>query len=134
PLGAREARAIALRGIGDQRELTDDERRAADVDQRAVELSLVVRKHAQSRHLAGEANGRVRVVAVRDAEQDEQPAADLAARPRTCTRDPLDDRLQSRSRMREEYCSDPGFIELASLKCPFASSAFPCFSSARPSA
>ena len=35
-------RAVALRGVGDQRELGDDERRAARVEQRAVELALVV--------------------------------------------------------------------------------------------
>ena len=76
--GSGEARAVALRGVGDQRELGDDERGAAGVEEAAVELPVVVGEHAQPRDLAREPCGRVVVVAGRDAEQNAEAGADLA--------------------------------------------------------
>ena len=75
----REARAVALRRVGDQRELRDDERGAAGVEERAVELAVVVLEDPQPRDLAGEPLRVGSGVAARDAEQDAQPGADLAA-------------------------------------------------------
>ena len=74
-----------------QRELADDERRAARVEQRAVELAGVVLEDPQPRDLAGEALGVLLRVARGDAEQDEQARADLAARRRARPRHALND-------------------------------------------
>ena len=79
-------RAVALRGVRDQRELADDERRAAGVEQRAVELAGVVLEDPQPRDLARETLGLLRRVPVRDAEQDEEAGADLPARASPATR------------------------------------------------
>src|SRR3954465_1839793 len=60
PLGRRrlrEARPVSLRRVGDQRELGDHERRAADVQQRAVELAVLVLEDPQPDDLAGEPLG-----------------------------------------------------------------------------
>jgi hypothetical protein len=78
--GVRERGAVALRGVGDQRELADDEGGAADVEERPVEPLALVLEDAQARDLAREAVGLGLRVALGDAEQDEQARADLAAR------------------------------------------------------
>jgi hypothetical protein len=80
--GVRERRAVALRRVRDERELADDERGAARVEHRAVELAGLVLEDAQPGDLAREAF-RVRVaVAVGDAEKDEQARADRPSRRR----------------------------------------------------
>jgi hypothetical protein len=94
--GVREARPVALRRVGDQRELADDQRRAADVQQRAVEPPLAL-EDPQAGDLASEplrVGGRV---AARDAKEDAQARADLAARRDARARNPLDDGFQPRS-------------------------------------
>ena len=77
PRGGREARAVALGRVGDQRELADDERRAARVEEAPVELPLLVLEDPQARDLAGEpvASPPRRLG---DAEQDAEPGADRA--------------------------------------------------------
>ena len=52
-----ERRPIPLRRVGDEGELTHDERRAADVDEGAVELPVVALEDAKPRDLAGEPIG-----------------------------------------------------------------------------
>jgi hypothetical protein len=104
--GRREARAVALRRVGEERELADDERRAAGLEERAVELAGVVLEDTELPDLRREPLGPRAVVITRDAEQDEQPRADLAdglaADADGRARDALDDRLQlSSSLMRE---------------------------------
>ena len=49
-----EARAVALARIRDKRELADDERRAAGVEQAAVELTGVVLEDPQASDLRGQ--------------------------------------------------------------------------------
>ena len=96
---AGERRPVAPRRVGDERELADDERGAADVEERAVELAVVALEDAQARDLAGEAFRFGLRVAVGDAEQDERvprrsrrPAssgrATRAGRPLSASRDP----------------------------------------------
>src|SRR5690349_11917190 len=94
--GRREARAVALRRVGEERELADDERRAAGLEERAVELAGVVLEDAQARDLAGEALRSGGVVAGADAEQDAEPGADRSPGGRARADDALDDRSHSR--------------------------------------
>ena len=75
-VGPSSLLAFAIR---DQRELADDERLAARVEERAVELSLGVLEDPQPRDLASEPLAVSSVVLARDAEQDADPGADLAA-------------------------------------------------------
>ncbi len=113
--GGGEARTVALRRVGQERELADDERSAAGVEQGAVEPALAIGEDPQPRDLPRQPGGGVGVVVGGDAEQDAEAGSDRAARRRRGPRDALDDRSHSRSRMRELYCSDFGFIECASL-------------------
>jgi hypothetical protein len=109
PLGrgrVREARAVALRQVGDERELADDERPASGVEDAAVELSFLVLEDPEPGDLRRQAlRGRL-VVAARDAEEDAESRADLADRlardEDARLGDPLDDRpqLSSASRAR----------------------------------
>ena len=87
-------RAVALLGVGDQRELRDHERLAADVEQRAIELPLVVLEDPQARDLAREPLGVRVVVTVGHAQQHAEPRPDLAAGRHPCARHPLHDRSQ----------------------------------------
>ena len=112
-----------------QRELADDERRAAGVEERAIEATGVVREDPEPRDLAGQPLGVFLGVALRDSEQHEQADADLAAHVSVDAdagaADALDDDPHaelgpsgsdgSRSMIRSAYCSLLGLIELASL-------------------
>ena len=69
--GVGEARAVALRRVGEERELRDDERGAAGVEERDVELAVAL-EDPQARDLAGERGGVGGGVAARDAEEDAQ--------------------------------------------------------------
>jgi hypothetical protein len=73
----REARTVALGGVGDQRELADDECLAARVEEAPVELPLLVLEDPQAGDLPGEPAGLTLGVAFGDAEKDAQPRADL---------------------------------------------------------
>src|SRR5919205_2278980 len=53
--GLAEARSVPLARIGDERELADNERRAADVEEAAVEPAALVFEQAQPRDLCSEA-------------------------------------------------------------------------------
>jgi hypothetical protein len=64
--------------IGDQRELADDQRRPACVQQVAVKSALVVLEDPEPGHLSGEAHGLLVAVTARDAEQDAETGADHA--------------------------------------------------------
>ncbi len=96
-LGSSSLLTLAIR---EQRELTDDERLAAGVEQRAVEAAVLVREDAKTRDLRGQACRVVVRVALGDAEQDEQSrpagAHDLAAHRDGCPGDPLDDSAHRR--------------------------------------
>jgi ribosomal protein S18 acetylase RimI-like enzyme len=74
PRRVDEARPVALAGVCDQRELADDERLAADVEERAVEAAGLVREDPQPRDLGSEAHRRLGRVFVPGTEQHEQPA------------------------------------------------------------
>ena len=114
--GLREARPVPLRRVGEQREVRDDERSAAGVAQRAVELPLLVLEDAQVGDLGGESFRVGGGVAARDPEQYAHAGADLAAGRDRGPVHPLDDRSQlSRSMTREAYVSLPGRSECASL-------------------
>lgn len=102
--GFGEARAVALPRVGDQRELADDERCTARVEQAAIEAAGLVLEDAQPRDAAGETlRGRL-VVGTRDPEQRAEARADLARRLAVDrdagSGDALDDCSQSRSRTR----------------------------------
>ena len=74
----REARPVALLGFRDQRELTDDKRAAAGVEEPLVEAALVVCEHAQPRNLARERRGVDVSVVARDTQQDAEARPDRA--------------------------------------------------------
>src|SRR5262245_33416096 len=116
---AAEARPVPLRGVGDERELRDDERRPADVDDAPVEAALVVGEDPQPGDLPGELCGvLLRVVrshAEQDAEAGPNLGGDISRDPYPSLGDPLADGPQSRSRIRARYWFDPGRSELASL-------------------
>ena len=77
--GVAEARAVALPRVGDQRELADDERRAADVEDAPVEPSLLVPEDAKPRDLCGEVLRCRVVIGTCDPEQHDQAHVDLPA-------------------------------------------------------
>jgi hypothetical protein len=89
-----EAGPVSLARVRDQRELTDDQSRAARVEQRAIELALLVGEDAQVRDLLGEPIGGLRAVALCDADEDAEPRADRPARSRRGSADALDDGSQ----------------------------------------
>jgi hypothetical protein len=93
-----EARPVSLARVAEQRELAHREHRAAGVHDAAVELAGVVLEDTELRDLRREADGVLAAVAAGDAEQDEQPAPDLADRfaadTNGCARDALDDSFQ----------------------------------------
>jgi hypothetical protein len=62
--------------VGVERELAHDECFAADIEERTVHLSVVVREHAEVRDLVGDLRRDIRGVVVMDAQQDEEAAAD----------------------------------------------------------
>ena len=123
----REARPVALARVGDERELADDERLAADVDERAVEAPVLVLEDPKARDLGGHAlcvGGRV---AGCDPEQNDD-AGPTRGRPLASHRDrrlgdALDDRPHAYS------SSSPSVVrgrnERASLMCGVASSRRP---------
>ena len=90
-----KAGPVALVGVGDERELADDEDRAARVQDAAVELAFRVLEDAQAGGTAGEPAGLFLGVVLGDAEENAEAGADLAddvtVRDDTCGRDPLDD-------------------------------------------
>ena len=125
----REARAISLRRVREQRELADDERCATRVEQRAVETSRPVLEHPQACHLPGEPVGLRPRVVLPNAEQHERPALDLAAHDRAARPKrgrPAAGRLSAvqvidpRRRSARARCERD-----ASLKWPFASASGP---------
>jgi hypothetical protein len=73
--GCGEAGPVPFRGVGEKRELADDEDVAPHVDEGAVEAALPVLEDAQARDPAGEPIRLRLPVAVRDAEEHEEPAA-----------------------------------------------------------
>ena len=75
--GERKARPIALACICDQRELADDERGAAHVEEASIEPAVAVVEDPEPCDFAREANGVLLAVAALDAEQDDQSEADL---------------------------------------------------------
>jgi hypothetical protein len=101
-----EARPVPLARVAEQRELADREDGARGIEDAEVELAGVVLEDTELPDLRREPLGPRAVVITRDAEQDEQPRADLAdglaADADGRARDALDDRLQlSSSLMRE---------------------------------
>ena len=80
PGGTREARPVAPRSVREQRELADDERLAADVEERPVELPVVPLEDPQLRDLLRQPVGVGGLVALGDAEEDAEAATDRAAR------------------------------------------------------
>src|SRR5919198_6584236 len=68
--GLGKARPVSFGRVREQRELTDDEGRAASVEERAVELPLLVLEDPQARDSSGKPLRSRRVVAARDPEQD----------------------------------------------------------------
>ena len=74
----REARAIPLRRVRDQRELAHDQRFAAGVEQRAVEPALVVLEDPQPGHLFRQPHGGLQPIPPGDAEQHAETRSDLA--------------------------------------------------------
>ena len=70
---AREPRTATPARVGVQRELRDDERRPADVDQRPVRPAVLVPEDPQLGGLAGQLDGDGLRVVRADAEQDDQP-------------------------------------------------------------
>src|SRR5215211_2349636 len=89
---ARERGAVSPRGVGDERELADDEGGAAGVHQRAVELAVVALEDAQPRNLARQPFRLLGGIPGGHAEQDDEPAPDRAARSRPRSSDTLHDR------------------------------------------
>ena len=97
PRRIREAGSSSLLALAvcEERELADDERLAADVEERAVEPAVVVREDPQAGDLGGEARGRLGRVLVpcTDKHEKARPARtdDLAVDTHGGSRDPLDD-------------------------------------------
>src|SRR5262249_32971938 len=113
-----EARAVASPRVREQREVRDDERGAADLEERADEPPVGALEDPEAGALPREPLCRGLAVVGGDAEEDAEPRADLAARRRAGARDALDDGPHSESsssRMRAAYWRFVGFIELASL-------------------
>ncbi len=98
--GAGEARAIALLRVGDQRELRDDERLAARVEERMVEPADLVLEDPKAGDLAGETICVGGFVCLRHPEEHDDAGSDRATGRDACPRDALDDSPHSSSRMR----------------------------------
>lgn len=75
--GGGEAGPVAL-GLGGERELADDERRPAGVEQRAVHAAGLVLEDAQVDDLARQPFRLLLAVALHGADQHQQPLPDLA--------------------------------------------------------
>ena len=73
-----EARATALHRVAVERELRHDEHRAADVDDRAIHLVLVVGEDAQADELLGHPLDVVEGVRVREADEHGESSLDRA--------------------------------------------------------
>src|SRR3989475_3276176 len=73
-----EARAVALRRVGDQRELAHDQGLAAGVQQGAVEATLVILENPQPRDPFRKSSRGIRHVFTRDPDQNAQAGPDLA--------------------------------------------------------
>ncbi len=76
--GVGEGRPVPLRRVGEQGELGDDERRAARVEQRAVELAFARSRRSAAARSFPRGERRRLVVAVGDPEQDADAGADRA--------------------------------------------------------
>jgi hypothetical protein len=96
----REVRpgSLLASAIRYERELADDERLAARVDDAPVEPALLVLEDPQAGDLAGETQGGRLVVSQRDAEEDAEPRADggdgFPVDEDARLADPLDERSQ----------------------------------------
>ena len=77
--GLDEAGAAAFAAVAVQGELRDGEHAAADVENRAVHLALVVGEDAQVSALFSAEAQRLVVVALTEADEQEQATADLGA-------------------------------------------------------
>ena len=95
-VGKARSSSLLTLAIGEQRELADDERLAARVEERAVEATVVVREDPEARDLAREAHGRFGRVFVPGTDEHEQARAaradDLSVDADGRPRDPLHDR------------------------------------------
>jgi hypothetical protein len=76
--GTAEARAVALGGVRDQRELADDDRCGAEVEERAVEAALLILEDPQARDAAREPCRLLLPIRPRDPEQDAEARPDLS--------------------------------------------------------
>ena len=123
--GPAEAGTGPLRGVGEERELRDDEGGPAGVEQAPLEAVPLVGEDAQPRDLAGQPVGHRLAVAARHPEQDAESGADLphdlALDPHARSADALAHGshprpgLYSNSRIRVRYWFESGRSELASL-------------------
>ncbi len=99
--GVREARAVSLPRLGEQRELADDERRAAGVEQRTVEAAPWVSEDPEARDLSGQAFRLRFAVTAGDADEHEEALGDLgphgSVHANGCPADALDDSLHEPS-------------------------------------
>src|SRR5262249_27533793 len=93
-VGEVRSSSLLSSAIRDQRELRYDEHGTAGVEQRAVELALLLLEDPQIRDLGGEPFRLGGCVPPGDADEDTQPRADLAAGRDGRARHPLDDRSQ----------------------------------------
>jgi hypothetical protein len=102
-----EARPVAFGEIGEEGELADHERLAADVEEAAVELPRLVLEDPKLRNLRRQPLGRSGILIPADAEQDHEAVPDLAdglaADADAGARDALEDGSQvSAARIRAE--------------------------------
>ena len=90
----REARAVALPRVGEQRELAHDERITTDVEERAIEATRLVGEDPKAGDLRGEPSGVFGRVIVPGAEEHQETPSDrsdhVAIDPHGGARDPLD--------------------------------------------
>ena len=77
----REPRPASARGVRVERELADDERLAAHVEQRAVRPTVVILEDPQLADPARQRVGRRLVIVVAHAEQDEEAGPDRLHEP-----------------------------------------------------
>ncbi len=76
--GSGHARPVSARGVAVERELRDDERGAADIEQAPIEAPGVVREDAESSNPSCYPAGPRDVIVVPDPEQHDEPGADRA--------------------------------------------------------
>ena len=76
--GSREPRSTPAARVREERELADDERVPADIEQRPVRPTLLVGKDPQLGHGPGESVGGCVVVGRPNPEEHDEPAPDFA--------------------------------------------------------